>query len=81
MITTNYDLFNYVRTIGEHLKYIGEQKLREELLSALDLSSVPGEVMGAIRYHLISIRSLKIIKEAKYNKMIDECIAAINSIL
>lgn len=71
MFANNRELFDFIRLLVEKLDAIGEFQWSASLRDAMNISFMPGEVLGALKGTLRDFRKRKIPKQLNLVKEID----------
>lgn len=80
-IASNQELHALVRALAVRLRVGGAAELAEQLLEALSLSSLPGEVLGQIRLVLHDVRAHPLCQPKEVRMSVDEGIEYVDRLL
>ncbi len=81
MINSNASLYNAVRAISEDLLNAGENEWSCALLDAMEISTVPGEVLGELRLQLEKLGRSDVSERLQLRGRIDEALRYLNAVL
>lgn len=79
MIKTNQDLYKTTETLISELKVCGEKVWADKLEDALKISSVPGEILGELRFQVRELQKMK--SKTRENVRINEMLSYLDAIL
>jgi hypothetical protein len=77
-ITYNQDIYDNVDVIIKQLKEIGENDWAFSLSEALQISYMPGEILGELRFELTKFRETHVIKPLSIKDDVNELLRCID---
>ena len=81
MITSNEQLYSRIRELIAVVGKAGEDTLAAKLTDALTASTLPGEILGEVRFQLQELESMELAKRLNIQSQIKEAIEHIDSVL
>lgn len=80
-VASNAHLYAFVRALSEELRRQGEKEWSSNLMNALTISSVPGEILGETRLQLHILRSSRLAIRLHLEERIDEALRYLDQVL
>lgn len=77
----NEEFFAFIQILIAELESLGEENLATGILSAQSISTVPGEILGALRLELKDLRKRKLISQLKSKECVHDAIDYLDNIL
>ncbi len=77
-ITCNQDIYDNVDVIIKQLKEIGENDWAFSLSEALQISYMPGEILGELRFKLTKFRETHVVKQLNIEDDMNELLRCID---
>ena len=78
MFANNRELFDFIRSLVERLDAAGEFQWSASFRDAMNISFMPGEVLGELRYTLRNFRMTKIPEQLNLLKEIDAALSSLD---
>lgn len=79
--SNNSDLFQFISTLIDELREINELYWVSEFKNAMSVSSLSGEILGALRLNLLKFQKTDFPKKLRVNKDVREAIKGLDKAL